>query len=37
MIDIVDVHYPGMKKELLSEALNAFYELREIPCLNKKP
>ncbi len=37
MVDIVDVHYPGLKKELLSEALNAFYELREIPGLKKKP
>jgi MoxR-like ATPase len=37
MVDIVDVHYPGLKKELLSEALNAFYDLREIPGLKKKP
>jgi len=37
MVDIVDVHYPGLKKELLSEALNAFYELREVPGLKKKP
>jgi MoxR-like ATPase len=37
MIDIVDVHYPGLKKELLSEALNAFYDLRELPGLKKKP
>jgi len=37
MVEIVDVHYPGLKKELLSEALNAFYELREIPGLKKKP
>ena len=37
MEDIVEVHYPGLKKELLSEALNAFYELREVPGLKKKP
>jgi len=37
MEDIVDVHYPGLKKELLSEALNAFYELRDVPGLKKKP
>ena len=37
MAEIVDVHYPGLKKELLSEALNAFYELREVPGLKKKP
>ena len=27
MRDIVDVHYPGLKKELLDEALDAFYRL----------
>ena len=34
---IVDVHYPGLKKTLLSEALNAFYKVREVPGLKKKP
>jgi MoxR-like ATPase len=34
---IVDVHYPRLKKELLAEALNAFYRVREIPGLKKKP
>ena len=34
---IVDVHYPGLKKALLSEALNAFYKVREVPGLKKKP
>jgi MoxR-like ATPase len=37
MRDIVDVHYPGLKKELLGEALKAFYDLREVPGLKKKP
>lgn len=37
MREIVDVHYPNLKKELLEEALKAFYELREIPGLKKKP
>ena len=37
MNEIVDVHYPGLKKELLSEALEAFFDLREIPGLKKKP
>jgi MoxR-like ATPase len=37
MRDIVDVHYPGLKKELLEEALKAFYDLREVPGLKKKP
>jgi MoxR-like ATPase len=34
---IVEVHYPGLKKELLEEALHAFYDLREVPGLKKKP
>ncbi|MEM6462662.1 MAG: MoxR family ATPase [Pseudomonadota bacterium] len=34
---IVDVHYPGIKKDLVSAALSQFYELRDIPGLKKKP
>ena len=34
---IVDVHYPMLKKELLSEALTAFFKVREMPGLKKKP
>jgi MoxR-like ATPase len=34
---IVEVHYPGLKKELLAEALGAFFEVRETPGLKKKP
>ncbi|MGA8053502.1 MAG: MoxR family ATPase [Burkholderiales bacterium] len=34
---IVDVHYPGIKKMLLREALEVFFELREVPGLKKKP
>ena len=34
---IVDVHFPGLKRELLSEALKAFFEVRETPGLKKKP
>ena len=34
---IVDVHYPGIKKRLVQEALNQFYEIRETPGLRKKP
>jgi MoxR-like ATPase len=37
MRDIVAVHYPNLKKDLLEEALRAFYDLREIPGLKKKP
>jgi len=34
---IVDVHYPGLKKALLQEALEVFFNLREVPGLKKKP
>ena len=34
---IVEVHYPGIKKLLLREALTAFYDIREVPGLRKKP
>ncbi|MDJ0813693.1 MAG: MoxR family ATPase [Woeseiaceae bacterium] len=34
---IVDVHFPRLKKDLLEEALNAFYKVREVPGLKKKP
>ena len=37
MTSIVDVHYPDLKKALLSEALEAFFDLRELPGLKKKP
>jgi MoxR-like ATPase len=37
MTRIVDVHYPGLRKELLAEALSAFFRLRESPGLRKKP
>jgi MoxR-like ATPase len=34
---IVKVHHPGIKKQLLREALEAFFEIREVPGLKKKP
>ncbi|WP_161640130.1 MoxR family ATPase [uncultured Brevundimonas sp.] len=34
---IVDVHFPGIKPRLVSEALKTFYEIRETPGLKKKP
>jgi MoxR-like ATPase len=34
---IVHVHHPGIKKQLLREALEAFFEIRETPGLKKKP
>jgi MoxR-like ATPase len=37
MTEIVDVHYPGLKQELLKAALETFYRLREVPGLKKKP
>jgi MoxR-like ATPase len=37
MARIVEVHFPGLKKELLSEALGAFFQLRDTPGLKKKP
>ncbi len=37
MREIVAVHFPDIKKRLLDEALNAFFELRDVPGLKKKP
>jgi MoxR-like ATPase len=37
MAQIVNVHFPGLKKELLSEALNAFYKVRDVQGLKKSP
>ncbi len=34
---IVRVHYPDLKKRLLSEALESFFEIREVPGLKKRP
>jgi MoxR-like ATPase len=34
---IVDVHFPGLKKELLAAALKNFYDVRNLPGLKKKP
>ncbi len=34
---IVDVHFPGLKKELLGAALKSFYDVRNLPGLKKKP
>ncbi|MDH4013709.1 MAG: ATP-binding protein, partial [Chromatiales bacterium] len=34
---IVEVHYPGLKKTLLAEALRTFFEVREVQGLKKKP
>ena len=37
MRDIVDVHFPGLKSRLINEALNVFYDIRDVPGLKKKP
>jgi len=37
MTEIIDVHFPNLKKELLAEALNAFYKVRDVRGLKKKP
>lgn len=34
---IVDVHFPNIKKSLLNQALESFFNLRDIPGLKKKP
>ncbi|HEX5372915.1 MAG TPA: MoxR family ATPase [Aquabacterium sp.] len=37
MQQIVEVHFPGIKKELLAAAMRQFYEVRNLPGLKKKP
>ena len=37
LAQIVNVHYPNLKKELLEAALESFFDLREVPGLKKKP
>jgi MoxR-like ATPase len=37
MRQIVEVHFPGLKNRLVSDALRIFYELRDVPGLKKKP
>jgi MoxR-like ATPase len=34
---IVDVHFPGIQKILVSKAMDVFYQVREVPGLKKKP
>ena len=34
---IVDVHFPGLKKELLATAMKTFFDIRNLPGLKKKP
>ena len=37
MEKIVQVHFPNLKKSLLKEAMEVFFEVREVPGLKKKP
>ncbi|QZD95465.1 AAA family ATPase [Qipengyuania gelatinilytica] len=37
MREIIDVHYPGIQKTLVTKAMETFYELRDVPGLKKKP
>ena len=37
MEKIVEVHHPGLKKELVSRAMDIFFEIRKVPGLKKKP
>ncbi|MEQ1755823.1 MAG: MoxR family ATPase [Micropepsaceae bacterium] len=37
MQQIIDVHYPGIMDKLVNEALNIFYQIRDVPGLKKKP
>jgi MoxR-like ATPase len=37
MSEIIDVHFPGIQKILVSRALDIFYDIREVPGLKKKP
>ena len=34
---IVDVHFPGIQKMLVSRAMDIFYDVRDVPGLKKKP
>src|ERR671912_2550287 len=34
---IIDVHFPGLKPDLVHEALTIFFDIREVPGLKKKP
>ena len=37
MTQIVEVHFPGIQKILVSRALDLFYEVRDVPGIKKKP
>ena len=37
MQQIVDVHYPSIKQDLVKEAMEIFFDVRKVPGLKKKP
>lgn len=37
MQEIVEVHYPGIQKNLIQEAMDVFFDVRKVPGLKKKP
>ncbi|MBM0168746.1 AAA family ATPase [Altererythrobacter sp. C41] len=37
MREIIEVHFPGIQKTLVSKAMEVFYEIRDVPGLKKKP
>ncbi|GAA6153140.1 AAA family ATPase [Pseudoteredinibacter isoporae] len=37
MMQIIDVHYPSIKSDLVNEALDIFFDVRKVPGLKKKP
>lgn len=37
MVDIINVHFPDIQNKLVREALNLFYDVRDVPGLKKKP
>ncbi|WP_109806692.1 AAA family ATPase [Sphingosinithalassobacter portus] len=37
MVDIIEVHFPGIQKLLVKKAMDIFYDVRDVPGLKKKP
>ena len=37
MREIIEVHFPGIQKNLVTKAMEIFYEIRDVPGLKKKP
>ncbi|MBD3647369.1 MAG: MoxR family ATPase [Pseudomonadales bacterium] len=37
MQEIIDVHHPGIKQDLVKEAMEVFFDVRKVPGLKKKP